>query len=66
MFAVVAALSFLSWIGIIVLWAIFLFVTFILARHRGRHAIFWVILACFLPLITIIALLILPDRSRRR
>ena len=65
MLAVVAALAWFWWIVFVVLWAIFIYFTFVLAASKGRNPLGWVILALFLPLITIILLLVLPDRSRR-
>jgi Na+-translocating ferredoxin:NAD+ oxidoreductase RnfA subunit len=46
------------------LWVIFIYFTFALAVRKGRSPLLWVILALFLPLITIILLLVLPDRSK--
>ncbi len=62
---VVGALAFFWWIIFVALWAIFLYFTFVLAASKGRSPFLWVILALFLPLITIILLLLLPSRSRR-
>ena len=42
--------------------AVFLFITITIARAKGRSALFWGILACFFPLITIIIVLLLPPR----
>jgi hypothetical protein len=63
MLGAVAALAFFWWIIWVVLWALFLYVTFALAVSKGRSPILWVILAIFFPLITVIVLLILPNRS---
>jgi Na+-translocating ferredoxin:NAD+ oxidoreductase RnfA subunit len=65
MVATVAGLAWFWWIIFVVLWAIFIYFTFMLAASKGRSPLLWVILALFLPLITIILLLVLPDRSRR-
>ena len=61
---VVAALAFFWWLIFVVAWAVFLFITVTIARSKGRSGLFWGILACFLPLITIIIVLLLPARSR--
>jgi len=61
----VAALAWFWWMVFVVLWVIFIYFTFVLAASKGRSPFLWVILALFLPLITIILLLVLPDRSRR-
>ena len=52
------------WVIAVVLWAIFIYFTFVLAASKGRSPLLWVILAIFFPLITIIVLLILPAKSR--
>ena len=52
------------WIIAVVLWVIFIYFTFVLAASKGRSPFLWVILALFLPLITIIILLILPPKDR--
>jgi len=56
--------GFLWWIIAIVLWALFIYFTFMLAASKGRSPLLWVILAIFFPLITIIILLILPRKER--
>lgn len=56
--------GFLWWIIAVILWAIFIYFTFVLAASKGRSPLLWVILAIFFPLITIIVLLILPAKSR--
>jgi hypothetical protein len=55
---------FLWWIIGIVLWAAFIYFTFMLAASKGRSPLLWVILAIFFPLITIIILLIIPSKAR--
>ena len=65
MLAVVATLVWFWWVIFVVLWALFIYFTFALAVSKGRSPFLWVILALFLPLITIILLLVLPDRSKR-
>jgi hypothetical protein len=60
---VVAAMSFFWWLVIVAAWVVFIFFTVTVARMKGRSGLLWGVLACFLPLITIIVLLLLPDRS---
>jgi hypothetical protein len=60
---VVAALSFFWWLVFVAVWVLFLFFTITVARMKGRSGLLWGILACFFPLITVIVLLLLPDRS---
>ena len=61
---IASALSFFWWVVIVIAWVMFLTVTMAIARSKGRSALFWGLLACFLPLITVIILLLLPARSR--
>ena len=56
--------TFLWWIIGIVLWALFIYFTFMIAASKGRSPLLWVILAIFFPLITIIVLLVLPPKDR--
>ena len=56
--------TFLWWIIGIVLWAVFIYFTFMLAASKGRSPLLWVILAIFFPLITIIVLLVIPSKAR--
>jgi Na+-translocating ferredoxin:NAD+ oxidoreductase RnfA subunit len=56
--------TFLWWIIAVVLWAVFIYFTFMLAASKGRSPLLWVILAIFFPLITIIILLIIPSKAR--
>jgi hypothetical protein len=64
MIGVVATLAFFWWVIFVLAWAVFLFVTITIARSKGRSALLWGLLACFFPLITIIIVILLPDRSR--
>ena len=61
---IVAAMAWFWWIAWVFLWVLFIYFTFALAVSKGRSPVLWVILALFLPLITIILLLVLPDRSK--
>jgi len=63
MVAVVVAMSFFWWLVFVAAWVIFLFFTVTVARMKGRSGLLWGILACFFPLITIIVLVLLPNRS---
>ncbi|HEY6566757.1 MAG TPA: hypothetical protein VI341_04480 [Actinomycetota bacterium] len=44
------------------LWVIFLTLTMTIARSKGHSPLLWGLLACFLPLITVIIVLLLPNR----
>jgi len=61
---IVGALAFLWWLIFFVFWVVFIYVTITIARSKGHSGLLWGILACFFPLITIIIVLLLPDRSR--
>lgn len=53
----------LYWLVAVIVWALFLYVTFMLAVRKGRSPFLWVILAIFFPLITVIILLIIPAKD---
>ena len=59
---IVAALAFFWWLIFVFAWAVFLVITVTIARSKGRSGLLWGILACFLPLITIIIVLLMPPR----
>ncbi|MCX6363642.1 MAG: hypothetical protein NTW58_05655 [Actinobacteria bacterium] len=61
---IVAALSFFWWLVFVFAWLIFLSITIAIARSKGRSGLLWGLLACFLPGITIIILLLIPPVSR--
>ena len=61
---VIAALSFFWWLIFFFLWVIFLALTMSIARSKGHSPLLWGLLACFLPLITVIIVLLLPARSQ--
>jgi hypothetical protein len=61
---IVAALAFFWWLIFVFFWVVFIYVTITIARSKGHSGLLWGILACFFPLITIIIVLLLPDRSR--
>ena len=56
-------MGFIWWLLIVTLWVIFLAVTMSLARSKGHSPLLWGLLAVFLPGITIIILLLLPNRT---
>ncbi len=53
-------LAWFWWVIFVILWVLFIYFTFMLAASKGRSPLLWTILAIFLPLITIIILLVLP------
>jgi len=59
----VAVLSFLWWLVIVFFWVVFLMLTMTIARSKGHSPLLWGLLAVFFPLITIIIVLLLPDRT---
>ncbi len=61
---IASVLSFFWWVVIVIAWVMFLTVTMAIARSKGRSPLLWGLLAIFLPLITVIILLLIPDRSR--
>ena len=61
---VIAAVSFFWWLIFFVLWVVFLTITMSIARAKGHSALLWGLLACFLPGITVIIVLLLPDRTQ--
>lgn len=58
-----AVLSFLWWLVIVFFWIVFLTLTMTIARSKGHSPLLWGLLAVFFPLITVIIVLLLPDRS---
>ena len=61
---IVAALSFFWWMVFVFLWVMFLAATMAIARSKGRSPFLWGLLACILPGITVIILLLIPPASR--
>jgi Na+-translocating ferredoxin:NAD+ oxidoreductase RnfA subunit len=59
----IAVLGLLWWIIIMFLWIVFLAITMAIARTKGHSPLLWGLLAVFLPLITVIIVLLLPDRT---
>ncbi len=60
----IAALTFLWWMLFFVLWVVFLTLTMSIARSKGHSPLLWGLLACFLPGITVIIVLLLPARTQ--
>jgi hypothetical protein len=60
----IAALSFFWWLIFVFFWVIFIWLTMSIARNKGYSPLLWGLLACILPLITVIILLVLPARSQ--
>jgi phosphate starvation-inducible membrane PsiE len=58
-----ALLGFLWWLLIVFLWIMFLALTMTIARSKGHNPVLWMVLALFLPLISFLIVLVLPDRS---
>ena len=56
-------MGFIWWLLIVTLWVIFLTVTMSLARSKGHSPLLWGLLAVVLPGITVIILLLLPNRT---
>ena len=59
-----SVLSFFWWVVIVIAWVMFLTVTMAIARSKGRSPLLWGLLAIFLPLITVIILLLIPPVRR--
>jgi hypothetical protein len=59
----IAALGFIWWLVMVVAWVVFLGLTMAIARSKGHSPLLWGILAVFLPLITVIVVLLLPNRT---
>ena len=59
----IAAATFLWWMIAFFFWVVFLTLTMTIARSKGHSPLLWGLLACFLPLITVIIVLLLPPRT---
>jgi hypothetical protein len=55
-------LGFIWWLISVALWVIFLALTMSIARSKGHSPLLWGLLAVFFPLITVIVVLLLPNR----
>jgi hypothetical protein len=56
-------MGFIWWVILAAFWVIFLFTTMSIARSKGRSPLLWGLLAVFFPLITVIVVLLLPNRA---
>jgi hypothetical protein len=56
-------MDFIWWVLIVFAWIVFLTLTMAIARSKGHSPLLWGLLAVFLPLITVIIVLLLPNRS---
>jgi hypothetical protein len=59
----IAALPFLWWMVFFIFWVVFLTLTMQIARSKSHSPLLWGLLACVLPGITVIILLLLPARA---
>ena len=55
-------LGFIWWLISVAFWVIFLALTMSIARSKGHSPLLWGLLAVFFPLITVIVVLLLPNR----
>lgn len=58
----IAAATFFWWMIGFFFWVVFLTLTMTIARSKGHSPLLWGLLACFLPGITVIIVLLLPVR----
>jgi hypothetical protein len=56
-------MGFIWWLIIAFFWVIFLSFTMSVARSKGYSPLLWGLLAVFLPAITLIIVLLLPNRA---
>jgi hypothetical protein len=56
-------MGFVWWLIIVAFWVIFLTFTMSIARSKGHSPLLWGLLAIFLPVITLIIVLLLPNRA---
>jgi hypothetical protein len=56
-------MGFIWWLIIVAFWVIFLTLTMSIARSKGHSPLLWGLLAVFLPGITLIIVLLLPNRA---
>jgi hypothetical protein len=59
----IAILGFLWWLLIVFFWIAFLALTMSIASSKGHNPWLWGILAVFFPLITVIVVLLIPERA---
>jgi hypothetical protein len=58
-----ALLGFLWWLLIVAIWIAFLALTMAIASSKNRNPWVWAILAIFFPIITVIVILLIPERA---
>lgn len=58
-----AALEFFWWLLIVGFWVAFLGLTMAIASGKGHSPWLWGLLAVFFPLITVIVVLLIPERA---
>lgn len=56
-------LGFLWWLLIVAFWIAFLTLTMSIASSKGHSPWLWGLLAVFFPLITVIVVLLIPERA---
>lgn len=56
-------MGFVWWLIIVAFWVIFLTFTMSIARSKGHSPLLWGLLAIFFPVITLIIVLLLPNRA---
>jgi len=56
-------MGFIWWLIVVAFWVIFLGITMSIARSKGHSPLLWGLLAVFFPLITVIVVLLLPNRA---
>jgi hypothetical protein len=57
-----ALLGFLWWLVIVFFWVVFLWLTMSIASSKGHNPWLWGILAVFFPIITVIIVLVMPEK----
>jgi hypothetical protein len=58
----VLALEFFWWLVIVAFWVVFLGLTMAVASSKGRSPWLWGLLAVFFPIITVIIVLVMPEK----
>jgi hypothetical protein len=56
-------MGFVWWLVMAFFWVIFLYFTMSVARSKGHSPLLWGLLAVFFPVITLIIVLLLPNRA---
>ena len=58
----IALLGFLWWVLIVAIWIAFLALTMAIATSKNRNPWGWAVLAVFFPIISVIVILLIPER----